>query len=73
MKDNNEVKEYDTNYALAMLKHVAIISEIPAFEKECNDFIRDILTSEHTASNFARLCKEYDKLNDKFSHRGDLY
>lgn len=73
MKDNNEVKEYDTNYALAMLKHVAIISEIPSFEKECNDFIKDILTSKHTVSNFVRLCKEFDKLNDKFSHRGDLY
>lgn len=69
MKDNNEVKEYDTNYALAMLKHVAIISEIPVFEKECNDFIKDILTSEHTASNFARLCKEFHKLDEKFSKR----
>lgn len=69
MKDNNEVKEYDTNYALAMLKHVAIISEIPVFEKECNDFIKDILTSEHTASNFVRLCKEFHKLDEKFSKR----
>lgn len=73
MKDNNEVKEYDTNYALTMLKQAAFISEIPAFEKESIEFIRDILTSEHTASNFARLCKDFGKLNDKFSHRGDLY